>query len=832
MRLPVLPLCLALAIPVSAQAMPLRPTTVVGKDSGGLTNVRVRQVGVLKVDSEPAPPPAVALTGKHRLLVILAETDDQPWPKGFDKGRYEELLFSSSTGSLREFYKEVSYGNFEVQGEVVGPVRVPGRMNDYSFQMGEKNDRVEQLVKASVSAVKDRAVFARADTHDTRGRPKPDGIVDHLLVIYAEKTGAPDGFAPIWPHRSTTDFTLGNVHVTSYLVLNHAAPLGVYAHEFAHDLGLPDLYDRDYSSHGAGSWCLMAAGSWPEDGRAPLHMSAWAKARLGWITPTLIAKSTQGIRVPASSEKPFALKLPIGAVDSKEYFLIENRRRVGFDKDVPGEGLIVWHIDETRDNNDDERRKMTDVVESTKLQDLDFIEQGRMPDESHDVFVLGGRELFADETEPSAKKNDGTPSKIRVSVKTKADRVMVVDVERPEIVNPGGLPYTLENDGYRYGRFATVPTGKGSEALVRLETSPGGYLIYAADAFVSGAPGAGSFEVRVYADEKGAPGKVLAKAEGSAKLGPEGYGWATVRLTNDPKGLKVGAQQKVWLGFISDGKVYAALNPASTSGEARFRRKASGAIEANFNFDDGPKRVQDYVLRLSGFGFVDGRARPEPEAGPEDPWVKRLAQADALLEKGKWAEAEREHTAILAAMSAEPKRYEGHLASVVSALGLAAYEQKHYGEAKEHFLATLRRTQAAKDDGAEADVHQSLCEIAFFAGDYPDARAACSRALALNERLDRKDRQIEAHYYRARALQKSNASGDEDLELAGALIEPAFPKDPQEAELWRTRIGKARAGKPEEDPPSLKERVRDESKPKDEPKTRDLLQFLQEDVEK
>ncbi|MFO0727135.1 MAG: M6 family metalloprotease domain-containing protein [Myxococcota bacterium] len=816
-----------------AQAIPLPPKVIVGKDAAGPTNVKVRRLGVLKVDSEPAPPPAVALSGKHHLLVILVEADDAPWPSGFDKTRYEELLFSTSAGSLREYYKENSYGLFEVEGEVVGPVKVPGRMTDYSFQMGDKNDRVEALVKAAVAGVRDRSVFQRADTHDTRGRKKPDGIVDHLLVIYSEKTGAPDGFAPIWPHRSTTDLVMGNVHVTSYLVLNHAAPLGVYAHEFGHDLGLPDLYDRDYTSHGAGSWCLMAAGSWPEEGKAPLHLSAWAKARLGWIVPTVVAKSTSGIKVPSASEKPFALKIPIGAVDAKEYFLVENRRRVGFDKDLPGEGLLIWHIDETKDSNDDEKRKLMDVVESTKLQDLDFIEQGKMPDEAHDVFALGSRTSFSDDTEPSARQNDGSPSNIKLEVKSKPERVMLVDVERPEILNPGGVPFSLENDGYRYGRFATVPTGKGSEALVRLTTTPGGYLVFGAEAFVVGGAGEAKYEIALYADQKGAPGKVLAKASGSSKLGAEGYGWVSLRLGSGPGGMKLGAEEKVWLGFTSaDGKTYPALNPESTSGEARFRRKAGGALEASFNFADGEKRVSDYVLRVRGFGFIEGRDRPEPLAGPEDPWVKRMQEADALIDQGRWAEAEKAEAAVYAAMSAEPRRYEGHLASVVSALGLAAYEQKHYPEAKEHFLATLRRAQALSDQAAEADVHQSLCEIAFFSTDYAEARASCSRALAQNERLGRKDRQIEALYYRARAQQKRGQAATEDLDLADTLVGPAFPSDPKEAAEWRSRIDKARRGAPEDEPPPIKERVRDETKKKDEQKTRDLLQFLQDDVEK
>lgn len=818
--------------------MPLPPKVVVSSDAAGPVNVKVRRIGQLQIDSVPAPPPAVGLSGTHRLLVVLVDTADTPWPKGYEPSRFKELLFARSAASLREYYRENSYGAFDLTGEVVGPVRAPGRMADYTFQMGDKNDRVRALVAFAARAAADKVKLSSFDVFDTRGRKGADGVLDHLLIVYAEKTGDPQGFSPIWPHRATTELSAGGLAIQSYLVLNHGAPLGVYAHEFGHDLGLPDLYDRDYSSHGAGSWCTMAAGAWPGGGTKPLHLSAWAKARLGWLTPTVVSEAKPNVRIPSSSEKPFALKLPIGAIDAREYFLLENRRRVGFDAELPAEGLIIWHIDESQGDNDDEKRKLTDVAEADGVQDLDFIEQGRMPDDPADVFLAGKRDLFDDDSNPSARAYGGAKTGIRVKVLSGAERVMTVDIARPTIWNPGGTPFVLDRDGYRYGRFAQVPTGKGSEALMRHEATPGGYLAFGVDGFFVGPPGTRSkVTARLYEDTKGQPGKVLATSTLDVDLGADGYTWVSKRLVEGDRGLRLDAGRALWLGVTADdGTVYPAINPSSTSRQARFRRKG-GKLEAEFNFAEGKKPVDDFVLRVTGFGYLDGGGRPEPLAGPEDPLVARLTAADALLDAGKHAEAEVAYAAVLAAMEAEPRRFEAWIPVAVNGAGVAAYELKKYDVARERFLASLRRAQAVGDAPAEADVQQNLCETSFHAGDPKTARAHCERSRALNGPLGRDDRRVENLYWAARAASElgDTTASAEGLAAAEKLAEKAFARDAKALAEWRGRFAAARAGRPD-DPDRLAERTEDtapdDTKPKVEARYQDLLQFLDEDTQK
>jgi immune inhibitor A len=807
----------------------------VGK--GGLVNVKVRRITEVRPTSSTAPPPATALKGEHKLLVILVESEDSKWPEQYSPSRYRELIFSGSTESMAEYYRENSYGLYRLTGEVVGPIRVPGRMKDYEYQR-ERPDisRVQVLIERAVKAAAKEIDLQSFDTHDSRGKKKKDGILDHLMVVYAEKTGNFDGFSPIWPHRGSIDLEIGGVRVGSYTILNHAARLGVYVHEFGHDLGLPDLYDRDYSSHGAGDWCTMATGSWLDTAGHPAHISAWGKIRLGWIAPKMISESAE-LEIPSASEKPFALKVPVGEVDSPEYFLVENRRKVGFDTMLPAEGVLIWHVDERRGHNDDEKHKMIDLVEATKDQDLDRIENYTLPKYPPDVFSKKGKAEFTDESEPSARSYDGSPSQIAVRVLSDPARIMRVSVTRPKIFDPGGVPYVISRDGYNHGRFATVPLGAGSEALMALDSTPGGYLAFAAEAFVAGQTGASEkLTFRVYADQSGSPGKVLAQESVSIVLSQEAYAWVRARLGDKERGLPLAAIQRVWVGVTSEkGRAYPVLNPFSVSKVGRFRGKQSSKkLEDSFNFASGRQAVQDYVIRLSGFGYLSGDDRPEPLANDADPLVVKVKEIDKLADANKHGDALPKYEAVLAEMEKDSRRYESWIPVVVNSIGVSAYELKKYDVALDRFEATLRRAVVAKDKPNMADVYENIGETAFAAGDAVRAIETCSRSYDLNAELARKDRLVENLYWLGRGHQAEKKASEATGFFEKALVatKEAFRQDADQEKEWTERIQRAMRGEPD-DEPGVKRRTEeaDKKKKKHQAVYTDLLQFLSEDTE-
>ncbi len=148
----------------------------------------------------------------------------------------------------------------------------------------------------------------------------------------------PVGPDRIWRHYSGLSISVDRKQIYNYVCVSEFSPMGVVAHEYGHDLGLPDLYDTDYSSDGVGRWCLMGAGSWNPN---PSHMMRWCKMMLGWLTPSL-ASGNSVISATLQNVELFAevYKVPVTAT---EYFLVENRYAQGavFDQHG-GANLPAW----------------------------------------------------------------------------------------------------------------------------------------------------------------------------------------------------------------------------------------------------------------------------------------------------------------------------------------------------------------------------------------------------------------------------------------------------------------------------------------------------------
>ena len=306
----------------------------------------------------PAPVPIRRrpTTGTARCLVLLVDFPDNEGTRGRDELR--ELLFSKGThlsGSMRDFYLEASYGQLDLEGEVLGWLHMPQPYAAYVDGRsggGAYPKNAQKLAEDALEQARGLVDLARFDADG-------DGYLDGLFIVHAGG-GAEIEVEPaaragkIWSHQWTMSAPVPVAGITAYAYC--ATPedgkVGVFAHEFGHMLGLPDLYDTSGRSIGVGRWCLMGSGSWNDGGRAPSQLCAWAKARLGWITPHVIG-GPRALRIPSSLRDVQAIyRLWDGGAQGSEYYLIEARSREGFDRALPGSGLLVWRVDETRHDND------------------------------------------------------------------------------------------------------------------------------------------------------------------------------------------------------------------------------------------------------------------------------------------------------------------------------------------------------------------------------------------------------------------------------------------------------------------------------------------------
>ncbi|MBG79744.1 MAG: hypothetical protein CMJ39_03415 [Phycisphaerae bacterium] len=278
---------------------------------------------------------------------------DGPWP----------------TGTLTEYWKEVSYGAFTFDGTVYDV----GNLSQIDTYYEENNngrspDRIVDYITESVTAIDNAVDFGIYDNDGPDGEPNSgddDGIVDLLALVHPEIGGEvnPPTHKNIWSHRSSFDWATGGtmletnddaagggkIRINDYVIQpaigdsGGLIEIGVFCHEFGHAIGLPDLYDRDQSSEGIGDHCLMSSGGWnsPE---SPAHLSAWCRVEMGWVEPTVAIGSYLGYQLPNIEQFPVALKV-INDPDGIEYFLIENRQPIGFDQNLLDCGLAIWHID-------------------------------------------------------------------------------------------------------------------------------------------------------------------------------------------------------------------------------------------------------------------------------------------------------------------------------------------------------------------------------------------------------------------------------------------------------------------------------------------------------
>ena len=341
----------------------------------------------------PHPPDSM------KALILLVDFSDNP--ATYPASDFDTLIYGTNKNSMRDYYTEVSYGKFTISrtSRVIGWLRMPKTYDlyvDHDYGFGSYPNNVQGLVMDACIQADPLVNFAEFDQN-------ADGIVDAIFVVHAGPGAEenPDDSTNIWSHQwqlsdnsngcpgpyNSADGVTVDLYSMEPEMLQSASSriyCGVFVHEFGHQLGLPDLYDRDYSTNGLGLFCLMAAGSWggfgsTYDGSSPSHLCAWAKYQLGWTTPIAVDRSgTNQIvnqSLPNAAITSFSVRLmeDLGGPDwvetggSGEYFLVENRFRTGFDKSLPGDGLLILHCDDTRTSsqqNDNESHPLVGIMQA------------------------------------------------------------------------------------------------------------------------------------------------------------------------------------------------------------------------------------------------------------------------------------------------------------------------------------------------------------------------------------------------------------------------------------------------------------------------------------
>ncbi len=306
--------------------------------------------------------PTTGTTGDLPILVVLADFQDRPLT-------HDRAHFVSLMDRLVAYYREVSSGRLRVVPHIGGPVVTLPEPRAFYVQ------RATELAR---DALREFAAQARAPD-DLRALAEARGVIVFFAGTGKEShIGGGEADDP-WSNYTSLAPPTGHIRDACVIAETAAAPLGTFGvlcHEFGHLLGLPELYAPGGATHeGIGVWGLMGQGTWLGRGEQPPHPDAWSKAKLGWLDVETIDRTTTGVRLPAVTREPRAVRIPVSPGNRHEYYLLENRLREGADAKLPGDGLLVWHVDERRygfrTGQRDPERKLLHLVEADGRDDLD-----------------------------------------------------------------------------------------------------------------------------------------------------------------------------------------------------------------------------------------------------------------------------------------------------------------------------------------------------------------------------------------------------------------------------------------------------------------------------
>ncbi len=265
-------------------------------------------------------------------------------------------------GSVHDYFSDNSNGQFSTSFDVVGPVQ-----SRYSSTYVKAATNRLTLFSDALTKADDLVDFA---DYDGDG----DGVVDMIYFVVAghgSNFGGNDSNL-LWPHAGelfqyfmmtgdTRPIELDGVVMGRYACSTElygwqAIPasvmidgIGTICHEFSHVLGLPDLYDTDYTGSGGTAdhpdkWNIMASGSYLCYARVPAGWSSYERLAGGYIAPAeLAADSTWTLGSLQGTNQAAVLRSPT----SGDFFLLENRQPERWDTYLPGHGMLVWHVDST-----------------------------------------------------------------------------------------------------------------------------------------------------------------------------------------------------------------------------------------------------------------------------------------------------------------------------------------------------------------------------------------------------------------------------------------------------------------------------------------------------
>ena len=391
---------------------------------------------------------------KFRGLIILINYTDRNFneyvPSNYTPIDFYEAMINShdyqgytlpfgtkvdAMGSVRDYYYDNSFQQFDPHFDILGPVDVPYACTDaHQF-------KCDSIFFAALEALDPDVDFSQYDTDE-------DGTADMVFFMVAGHGSdvTANNRDYLWPHMK--DFTESPVldgvnfrlyacstNMTGeeneyYVNYNNVAGIGTICHEFSHCLGLPDFYDTDgLGSGGTNSkhpmtWSVMASGFRSNNGRNPAGYGLFERYALGFAQPVLL-DSVGTVTVPALEKSNTGYRL--NTANEGEFFIIENRQRIKWDKNLAGPGMLIWRVDST--NVDVWENNLVNSDPNHMYYELLRAKFSGLSDSYNDPFPgVAKVTSITNITEPNLRTWDGKMSKYAFVNIAEADSIITFDM--------------------------------------------------------------------------------------------------------------------------------------------------------------------------------------------------------------------------------------------------------------------------------------------------------------------------------------------------------------------------------------------------------------------
>lgn len=311
--------------------------------------------------------PKLMAEGKstRRALIILAQFNDVSFQYGreyfMDMITKKGYSYNGATGCAEEYFEDQFGGKVDFEFEVSQVVTLSQRRAYYGANDTYDNDsKPAEMIKEACELAD--ALGVDFSKYDENG----DTYVDNVFVFFAggDEAEHTDQTDFIWSHSwyvknggGLTAILDGKI-IDQYACASELAfdgkkdqmtGIGTFCHEYSHTIGLPDLYDTDYTTNGwgAGMWAwtsLMDGGNMNNENNTPPYFNAVEREILGIAQPAVIDRNGTYTLEPIHVCNRF---YRIDTDNPGEYYLIECRKEAGWDSYIKGSGMLLYHIDKS-----------------------------------------------------------------------------------------------------------------------------------------------------------------------------------------------------------------------------------------------------------------------------------------------------------------------------------------------------------------------------------------------------------------------------------------------------------------------------------------------------